>query len=149
MDAVVYDEITTQVGKKEDAASAVGSLHAKLNLIESLVDDLEARLTAARGGYLDQIPSKLPKTTSSAVYEPRSHESYTHFNISGGGYIVLLTGSSTGQEGYTIQVDGGPIMFVNCIQESIGTFIRFNSSLVVKATGVPSTEGLRSMVLLD
>ena len=29
MDAVVYDEITTQVGKKDDTASATGSLHAK------------------------------------------------------------------------------------------------------------------------
>jgi len=97
MDAVVYDEITTQVGKKDDVADDTGSLHAK---IANIVDIELPKLQKPRG--LHGAPGSF--TTALTTYQ-------TALSITGKGRLVYLAASthSNSTGAVIIEIDGASV----------------------------------------
>ena len=94
MDAIVYDEITTQIGDKDDVADPAGSLHAKIkNIIAAELPKLQKPRRAVRGSFATSVTT----------------DYQTGLSISGRGSLKFLgcIGSLSGSSDYIkLTVDG-------------------------------------------
>jgi hypothetical protein len=73
-----------------------------------------------------------------------SHNSYTHLDITGSGYLVALSGTS-----FTMSIDGGDIHKIYIGSSTCASLfpIRFHKSLLLKGASAPSDEKSAWVVL--
>lgn len=89
MDAVVYDEITTQVGKKDDAADDTGSLHAK-------VADLKASVMPTQVKSWQRVTGNTPATNGTLTLSLSTVDpSKCIVLVDGCRYGILVVGEAT------------------------------------------------------
>ena len=97
MDAIVYDEITTQIGKKTDPASDTGSLHAKIADVKNQCDVTVGSRSAARksvigSGYCDNTTGYMVLLSVAGKGTLKSLMLYGDTNTHGGGVRVTIDG---------------------------------------------------------
>lgn len=147
--------LSYHLGLRTDVASATGSLHAKIADLKTYVDTLESLVGTASPGasgtdtlfkYLRKADFASKTFTTNAP--TASAQTNTILSISGAGYIVSLY--SNGAASWTIQIDGGSIYTISAdaAHRLPLSPIRFNTSLVVKAS-VVGGNGCNAWAILD
>lgn len=133
-DKVTLDAVNTKVGTASDTGgtTSAGTLMAKMNKNISDTANLAGVMTSTRGGYIDNINSKVnamaannerkgftaadlitnKKFVLNTVNLPTGSTMQTLLNISGSGYLYLAVASYSGDEyntktiDFTVTVDG-------------------------------------------
>lgn len=144
MDTVVYDEITTQVGKKTDTASDTGSLHSKVQHIIygqlGYADNNRANNTVM--GWLQtsikswQRVVFTPDSDTYAVTISSVTPAKCHVTLSGSAYKSIKNSENTETGGYAINY------YINAFTAT---------SITIKPSLAPSdlTRGTCSLIIVE
>ena len=143
------------VGLRGDAASATGSLHAKI--AEELARI--GTINPASGGtdtlfkYLRKLSDdKVNRWTSYAVYDVEgSPQASTILNITGKGYLGVIYSTESTAKAVSIRIDSGTIYVVSLPGMAVLVFpmIRFESSLIIATASTATPRSTKAWVSLD
>lgn len=135
--AALLDRLDAAISSRASAADYTAARALKLDNLDVLISSRAPANTA------------LVKPTSTQVSYAGTVQTNTKLNITGSGYLVALTnGNTSAAYTFSVQIDGSiPLNFKLDANSSVGLFMRFELSLIVKTSD--TNNNITAIVQLD